>query len=216
MPELPWDKRARFQKDFNMTAKEVAVFVESPVISAYFESVVQGPTLPKPTKPRSDLVQTKVRPRTNQGPTSISSSISHLAINYILTDYLGLIKKDHGEDYESYINSIEPSNFTKLMKMINENKISSRGAKDLLVLMYKGDKREPLIIAEEKGLLQKSDVSELESMAKDIIAKNPGVVADYKAGKLVALQFLIGHGMKLSKGSANPAVLKGIFLKELK
>jgi aspartyl-tRNA(Asn)/glutamyl-tRNA(Gln) amidotransferase subunit B len=73
-----------------------------------------------------------------------------------------------------------------------------------------------LIIAEEKGLLQKSDTGELESMAKEIIAKNPGVVADYKAGKLVALQFLIGQGMKLSKGSANPAVLKEVFLKELK
>ena len=133
-----------------------------------------------------------------------------------MSDYLGLIKKDHGEDYESHINSIEPSNFIKLMEMISENKISSRGAKDLLVLMYKGDKREPLAIAEEKGLLQKSDVGELESMVKEIIAKNPTVVADYKAGKLVALQFLVGQGMKLSKGSANPAVLKEVFLKELK
>ena len=53
-------------------------------------------------------------------------------------------------------------------------------------------------------------------MAKEIIAKILGVVADYKAGKLVALQFLIGQGMKLSKGSANPAVLKEVFLKELK
>jgi aspartyl-tRNA(Asn)/glutamyl-tRNA(Gln) amidotransferase subunit B len=188
MPELPWDKRARFIKDFKMTDKEAAVFVEAPAVGAYFESIIE-----------------------NAGPIYIS----RLAINYILSDYLGLIKKDHGEDYESYINSIEPSNFTNLMKMISENKVSSRGAKDLLVLMYKGDKREPLAIAGEKGLLQKSDEGELESMAKEIIAKNPSVVADYKAGKLVALQFLVGQGMKLSKGSANPEILKKVFLKEL-
>src|ERR1035437_5829596 len=186
MPELPWEKRVRLTRDFGMTTKEVAVFVESPAVGAYFEAVVQ------------DVI------------------LARLAINYILTDYLGLIKKDHGEDYESYINSIEPSNFTKLMKMISENKVSSRGAKDLLVFIYKGDKREPVAIAEEKGLLQKSDEGELESMVKEIITKNPSVVADYKAGKSVALQFLIGQGMKLSKGSANPEVLKKVFLKELK
>jgi aspartyl-tRNA(Asn)/glutamyl-tRNA(Gln) amidotransferase subunit B len=205
--ELPWDKRARLIKDFNMTEKEAAVFVESPAVGAYFESVVQGATLDKDLDLRHHLVpkeQYKVPPCTK------------LAINYILTDYLGIIKKDHGEDYESYINSIEPSNFTKLMKMINENKVSSRGAKDLLLLMYKGDKREPTIIAEENGLLQKSDTGELQSMAKEIITKNPTVVADYKAGKLVALQFLIGQGMKMSKGSANPAILKEVFLKQLK
>jgi aspartyl-tRNA(Asn)/glutamyl-tRNA(Gln) amidotransferase subunit B len=69
-----------------------------------------------------------------------------------------------------------------------------------------------LIIAQEKGFLQKSDAGELESMVKEIIAKNSGVVADYKAGKSAALQFLIGQGMKLSKGSANPEVLKEVFL----
>jgi aspartyl-tRNA(Asn)/glutamyl-tRNA(Gln) amidotransferase subunit B len=189
MPELPWDKRTRLIRDFSMTAKEVAVFVEVPIAGNYFESVTAS------LKDNKD--------------------ISRLSINYILSDYLGLIKKDHDEDYESFINSIEPSNFTKLMKMISENKVSSRGAKDILVLMYKGDKREPLIIAEEKGLLQKSDAGELELMVREIITKNPSVVADYKSGKLVALQFLIGQGMKLSKGSANPEVLKKVFLKEL-
>ena len=207
MPELPWDKRVRFKKDFGMTDKEAAVFVEAPAVGSYFEAVIQGEPLYKPTSTRRALVQTE--------PYKGSPCI-RLAINYILSDYLGLIKKDHGEDYESYINSIEPSNFTKLMKMISENKVSSRGAKDLLLLMYKGDKREPTTIAEENGLLQKSDTGELELMVKEIIAKNPSVVADYKAGKLVALQFLIGQGMKLSKGSANPAILKEVFLKELK
>jgi aspartyl-tRNA(Asn)/glutamyl-tRNA(Gln) amidotransferase subunit B len=142
--------------------------------------------------------------------------LARLAINYILSDYLGLIKKDRGEAYESSVNAVEPASFTDLIKMVSDGKISSRGAKDLLLLMYKGDKREPLAIAEEKGLLQKSDAGELEAVVKEIIAKNPSVVADYKAGKEAALQFLIGQGMKASKGSANPAVLKEVFLKELK
>jgi Asp-tRNA(Asn)/Glu-tRNA(Gln) amidotransferase B subunit len=39
-------------------------------------------------------------------------------------------------------------------------------------------------------------------------------VAEYKGGKEALLQFFIGQGMKASKGSANPEILKTIF-KEL-
>ena len=47
------------------------------------------------------------------------------------------------------------------------------------------------------------------------IEKHPQVVADYKAGKGAALQFLVGQGMKETKGSANPNVLREVFLKIL-
>ena len=189
MPELPWDKRARYQKKYSMTDKEVALFVESPALTAYFESVIDGFANDKK----------KVK----------------LAINYLLTDYLGLLKKEH-EVYESRLSMILPLNFTKLVGMVGSAEISSRGAKDVLLFMYKGDSRDPEAIAQEKGLIQKSDTGELESMVKEVIAKNPAVVADYKSGKSVALQFLIGQGMKASKGSANPEVLKELFLKQLK
>ncbi|MFA6446566.1 MAG: Asp-tRNA(Asn)/Glu-tRNA(Gln) amidotransferase GatCAB subunit B, partial [Candidatus Paceibacterota bacterium] len=98
--------------------------------------------------------------------------------------------------------------------MITGNEISSRGAKDILNIMYeKGGL--PKVIAEKEGLLQKSDTGELQKIAEKIVADNQTVVADYKAGKAAALMFLVGQGMKASKGSANPAMLKEIFLKIL-
>ena len=39
---------------------------------------------------------------------------------------------------------------------------------------------------------------------KNIIANNSGPVADYKAGKQNALQFLVGQTMKMTKGKVNP------------
>ena len=45
------------------------------------------------------------------------------------------------------------------------------------------------------------------------MSENEAAVAEYKNGKLSALQFLIGQGMKETKGSANPNVLKDLFLK---
>ena len=48
----------------------------------------------------------------------------------------------------------------------------------------------------------------LPELAKKIIHTHPGVAADYKAGKQAAMQFLIGQGMRESKGTANPDALR--------
>jgi aspartyl-tRNA(Asn)/glutamyl-tRNA(Gln) amidotransferase subunit B len=52
-------------------------------------------------------------------------------------------------------------------------------------------------------------------MVKKIITENEKPVAEYKAGKEASIMFLVGQGMKASKGSANPQVLKALFVKEL-
>ncbi len=51
------------------------------------------------------------------------------------------------------------------------------------------------------------DPSALPALVTTILAAHPHVVAEYKAGKAAALQYLIGQGMKESKGSANPQKL---------
>src|SRR3989344_3383810 len=56
----------------------------------------------------------------------------------------------------------------------------------------------------------------LPELVTKIIAENPKVVADFKAGKSAALQYLIGQGMKESKGGANPKILETLFKKSLK
>ena len=60
-----------------------------------------------------------------------------------------------------------------------------------------------------------SDSGELEKIIDQVIAANPKSVEDYQAGKAVALQFLVGQGMKLSKGAANPAVLQKLLSAKL-
>ena len=94
--------------------------------------------------------------------------------------------------------------------MISSGELSSRGGKDLLAILYK-EGGEPGILAKERGLLQQSDEGALKKIAEEIISANPAVVADYKAGKESALMFLVGQGMKASKGSANPQSLREIF-----
>jgi aspartyl-tRNA(Asn)/glutamyl-tRNA(Gln) amidotransferase subunit B len=56
----------------------------------------------------------------------------------------------------------------------------------------------------------------LEQYCDQAIAANPGPVADFKAGKTAALNFLKGQVMKLSKGKANPALVGEIIERKLR
>jgi aspartyl-tRNA(Asn)/glutamyl-tRNA(Gln) amidotransferase subunit B len=84
--------------------------------------------------------------------------------------------------------------------------INSRVAKDLLAeLLFKD--ASPKAVAEAKGLMQSSDPAALTALVAEVIAENPTVVAEYLGGKETSIQFLIGQGMKKSRGTANPGVL---------
>lgn len=129
-----------------------------------------------------------------------------LASNYITSDLLGLAQSVKHPMFDN----LRPEAFAALMIMVGKDEISSRAAKDILKTLVEkgGDPRE---IAEREGLFQKSDTSELKAIAEKIISENEKVVAEYKAGKVASLQFLVGQGMKATKGSANPEMLKTVF-----
>jgi len=139
---------------------------------------------------------------------SLSEQSKKSFVNFITNDLIGLLKKSE----TNKIPSIE--NFRDLIGLYNREEINSRVAKDLLAFMVLEDKS-PTLLMEEHGLQQKNDIGELEKIAQQIISDNTKVVADYKAGKEVALMSLVGQGMKATKGSANPQVLKEVFLKLL-
>jgi aspartyl-tRNA(Asn)/glutamyl-tRNA(Gln) amidotransferase subunit B len=131
-----------------------------------------------------------------------------LAANFIVSDLIGLHK-----EVDKYL-PIQPLHFALLTSMFAKEEISSRGAKDILKEMYeKGGA--PHDIAKERGLLQQSDETALLSMVYEVIKDNDAVVIEYKSGKESSLQFLIGQGMKKSKGSANPTILAALFKKTL-
>jgi len=134
-----------------------------------------------------------------------------LAANYIASDMAGKYSMKTLNDawLEDETNV---RRFRKLMQMTRENLLSSRGAKDTLDYML-ASTDDPDTLAKKHNLIQESDTSRIEEIARAIAEKHANVVADYKAGKTSALQFLIGQGMKETKGSANPGLLKEVFEK---
>ncbi|MCA9361993.1 Asp-tRNA(Asn)/Glu-tRNA(Gln) amidotransferase subunit GatB [Candidatus Kaiserbacteria bacterium] len=139
-----------------------------------------------------------------------NAEVLTLAANYLTSDVVPLLA-----DPQYSLEQLSVAHYIELMTMLYEGKIGSRVAKDLLSTMFAATKG-PLTLAEEQGLLQVSDTSSLQGFIDEVIAENPTVVADYKAGKEVALKFLVGQGMKKSKGAANPAVLNEMLQRALK
>jgi len=134
-------------------------------------------------------------------------SLQKLAANYILTDLLPLLEEGKAVELHS-------APFAKLMQMLDSNEINSRIAKDILsdVVLDALDPRE---IAESRGLLQASSDEALLPIVKEIIASNETVVLEFKSGKESVMQFLVGQGMKLSKGTANPKKLAELLASEI-
>jgi len=134
-----------------------------------------------------------------------------VVINLSITNLFAHIKQDGG----AKIKNILPGAFAKLAVLRVSGLLSSSAAVAVFESMYEkgGD---PESLAREKGLIQQSDSKALESIADAVISKNPTVAAEYRGGKLASLQFLVGQGMRESKGSANPGVLRRILEEKLK
>lgn len=94
----------------------------------------------------------------------------------------------------------------QLIRLIDEEKISGKQAKDVMVEMFRTGKGAATIV-EEQGLVQVSDVSEIDHIIEDVFAANVQQLESYRAGKETLFGFFVGQVMKLSKGKANPKVV---------
>jgi len=110
--------------------------------------------------------------------------------------------------------TIHPKQFAELITLATDGVIGSRGVKDLLPRLFDMDGSVE-DLATEHGLIQKSDPDALQAIVDQVISDNPAQVAEYKAGKETVLKYLVGQGMRLSKGSANPAVLEQLLQDEI-
>jgi len=127
-----------------------------------------------------------------------------LASNYLTSDVAG--KRKTGE-----VKILPPAtNFADLIKMVSAQEVSSRGAKDILLVMVT-EGGAPKTIAETKGLFQIHDEGAVAKVVDEVIAEFGTVFAEYQNGKEASLQFLIGQGMKKGKGAVNPETLRKLF-----
>ncbi|MBN8703231.1 MAG: Asp-tRNA(Asn)/Glu-tRNA(Gln) amidotransferase subunit GatB [Bacteroidetes bacterium] len=121
---------------------------------------------------------------------------------------------------KSYLNenAIHISNFpvkvkqlADLIALIDANKVSNTVAtQKIFPELVAGSAKSPLQIAEEKNLIQESDVDSLKQLVEQALQKYPEKITEYKNGKVSLLSLFMGEVMKLSKGKADPKVTSGL------
>lgn len=100
--------------------------------------------------------------------------------------------------------TIKPSQIAEIIKLMDDNIISSSGAKTIFKSMTDGNNDSAIAIAEALNLIQSSDTDELSNWIQQVLAKYPDKVKEYKNGKKGNLNLFMGEVMKLSRGSADP------------
>ena len=70
-------------------------------------------------------------------------------------------------------------------------------------------------IIEDLDIKQITDTSSIEAVVDDVIAANPGQVAEYRGGKDKLLGFFVGQVMQETGGKANPGQVNEILKKKL-
>jgi aspartyl-tRNA(Asn)/glutamyl-tRNA(Gln) amidotransferase subunit B len=102
----------------------------------------------------------------------------------------------------------------QLLKRIADNTISNNAAKQVFEAMWAGNSDVDAII-EQLGLKQVSDSGAIEAIIDEVLAANPAMVDEFKAGKEKAFNALVGQAMKASKGKANPAQVNEVLKRKL-
>ncbi len=234
IPETPAQKRVRLTLKYGLKAEDIENYVFNREIGAFFEEAV-GFLLSENIGPIGLIGQispiSHIRPispisASAESPTGHIESIFEAETkelvktlsNYVVSDITGLTKASNLPFPEAFGHLVS-SDVANVVTMIRKGDLSSRGAKDLITLLYqKGIPEGKTVkeVAESAGLIQKSDPEELKKIIGEIVAANPAVVADYKSGKESVFQFFVGQSMKATKGAGNPEMIKEIILQLLK
>jgi aspartyl-tRNA(Asn)/glutamyl-tRNA(Gln) amidotransferase subunit B len=204
--ELPLARKQRFMRDYQLPAGDAGVFQSDLELGNYFEGIAKQAKNPKAVANwvinnlRAKLAESNSR--REETPTDVSgvdqSRLTSAATGITLADL-----------------RFKPGALLELVALVEARTISSSAAQQVFAEMFDTGKS-PAVIVQEKGLAQVSDTGAIEKFCDDAIAANPGPAADFKAGKVAALNFLKGQVMKLSKGKANPAVAGEILERKLK
>jgi len=199
--ELPITRKLRLMRDYQIPAGDAEVFKSNLALGTYFEAIAKQAKNPKAVANwiinnlQSKLAEANAKEAAEQGALGVETADLKLLT---LADL-----------------KFKPAALLELVALVEAKTISSSAAQQVFAEMFDSGKA-PALIVQEKGLELVSDTGAIEKFCDEAIAANPNPVADYKAGKVAALNSLKGQVMKLSKGKANPALVGEILERKLK
>ncbi|SHG45165.1 aspartyl/glutamyl-tRNA(Asn/Gln) amidotransferase subunit B [Hydrocarboniphaga daqingensis] len=142
---------------------------------------------------------------------STSAGDPKICANWVIGDLLGLLNK---QSLEIGASPVSAAALAGLVARIADKTISGKIAKEVFEAMFAGEGSADDII-KAKGLVQITDESAIAAAIDEIIAKNPGQLAEYRGGKDKLFGFFVGQAMKATQGKANPEALNRLLKEKL-
>jgi aspartyl-tRNA(Asn)/glutamyl-tRNA(Gln) amidotransferase subunit B len=134
-----------------------------------------------------------------------------LAANWVMGDLAAALNK---ENLEVGSGRLPAARLAGLIARISDQTISGKIAKEVFESMWADGSSADEVI-EAKGLRQITDSSAIEKVIDEVLARNPGQLADFRSGKDKLFGFFVGQVMKATGGKANPAQLNALLKKKL-
>ena len=186
LPELPDEKKARFMRDFGLSAYDADVLTSERESADFFEAVLK--------RPDGTLRDAKA------------------AANWVINELFGRLNKE-GKTITS--SPVSAQQIGAVLDLIADGTISGKIAKDLFEIVWsEGPGADPRAIVDARGLKQVTDVGAIEAVVDDIIARNPDKVAQAKA-KPTVIGWFVGQVMKASGGKVNPQKVNALLKTKL-
>ena len=195
LPELPSEKRKRFIVEFGISPKIAEILISDKGYAGFFEEAV------------SELNEIL----SEAGRITDKKNGDMLLANYFTSDLMNLLNASSAPIDDILIT---PHAFAELIALLLRGEITTPAAKEVLREMF-GAGMDAHAIVKEKGLAIIRDAGELAHVVDAVVRGAEKAVADYRAGKKEALQFLVGRAMKELRGRGSPDVLRWLFVKKL-
>ena len=181
LPELPAQRRRRLMSEYGLSLYDANLLSADKATADYFERSLGLERLE---------------------PGELKSRAKNTS-NWILVELGHLLNLNGTEITETRVTA---AHLLELVKLIESGTLSTTLAKVVLEESFDTG-REPGKIVEERGYVQITDTSVMESAVEEAINANPQAVSDYLKGKEAAAKHLVGQVMKITKGKANPALV---------
>ncbi len=187
LPELPAARRERLVAAFGLTPYDAGVLTATRALADYYEAAVAA-----------------------YDPARGAAAAKRVA-NWVQGEVLRLLK-DGNREIGAF--RVAPAGIAELIRLLDAGEVSNLAAKDVLAEMDRNGigAREAM---EAGGHRQISDEGVLREAVRRVIAENPDPVAQVRAGKEKTFAFLVGQVMKVTRGTANPALATKILRQEI-
>ena len=144
--------------------------------------------------------------------TAAGRSAAKPCANWVMVDLAARLNKEGRELADSPVTAAQLGG---LVARIADNTLSNNIAKKVFDALWNGEGRSADEIIEKQGLRQITDAGAIEALIDAVLAANPAMVVEFRAGKEKAFNALVGQAMKATKGKANPQQVNALLREKL-